>query len=77
MYRKIRLTDNRTLVVRLDSFPGMAGEPMTVLKLSIKRKPVQLEDVSGLITAEMEAELREIADELGEMNHASAVAWCE
>lgn len=72
---KYQLIDGRILYASEKNFPGMAGEQMTVLILSIDGKPVSFNTIKEFLFPEDRTEIKNWIDDLSDSNHAAAVAF--
>ncbi len=70
-----QLTDGRTLVVSTQDYPGMAGEPMTIVDLSIDGKTVRFQEIKNLLNTKDANELNNFIEDISDDNAENADRW--
>jgi hypothetical protein len=71
-----KLHNGKHLTVESETIPGMAGEPMEAVCLTVDNQPVQFKVIRGQMNSNDANELGEYLDDVSESNHDSAVKWC-
>jgi len=71
------LTDGRNIEMVEQSFPGMAGEPMTVHIFidSETGQKLSYRDIKNFLNDEDRQEIRDVLDDDAESNETSAINW--
>ena len=73
------LTNGQVIRAIEKDFPGMAGEPMTILIIEDDATGNELlhREVREFLTEKDKIEIDEWSIGLSESNHQSALSWCE
>jgi len=71
----VQLKNGKTLTIIEDTFPGMAGEPTSILIFKVDNEIVSLDEIKILIPTKDLKEIEDWRNQLIDDNYQNAINW--